>query len=63
LFIRSFIYSEINAFGLTKFSKIGFLICIFIPIHVQEMAYLNAIQKNHPNRHFCVGNHRSKTYL
>jgi len=60
LFIGSFIYSEINAFGLPKFSKISFAFNIFVPIPVQEMVYLMATQKNHPNGHFCAGKHRSK---
>ena len=40
LFIRSFIYSEINTFGLPKCSKIIFAFNIFVPIHVLEMVYL-----------------------
>jgi len=56
LYIRSFIYSEINTFRLSKFSKISFAFNIFIPIPVQE----KAIQENYPNGRFCVGNHRSK---
>jgi len=28
---------------------------IFAPISVQEMVYLKAVQKNHPNGSFCVG--------
>ena len=43
LLIRSFIFSEINTFGLPKFSKISFAFNIFIP--VEEMVYLKAIQK------------------
>jgi len=58
--MRSFIYSEINTFVLPKFSKISFAFNIFFPIPVQEMVYLKAMQKNHPNGRFCVGNHRSK---
>jgi len=45
LFIRSFIYSKISTFGLHKFRKISFAFNIFIPIPVQEMVYLKAIQK------------------
>jgi len=41
-------------------AKISFAFNIFVPIPVQEMMCLKAIQKNHPNGHFCVGNHRSK---
>ena len=60
LFIRSFIYSEINTFGLPKCSKISFAFNIFVPIPVQEMVYLKAMQKIPPNGRFCVRNHRSK---
>jgi len=60
LFIRSFIYREINTFGLPKFSKISFAFNIFVSIPVQEMVYLKAIQKNHPNGRFSVGNHGSR---
>jgi len=49
LFIRSFIYSETNTFGLHKFSKISFTFKIFVPIPVEEMLYLKDINKNHPN--------------
>jgi len=45
LLIRSFIFSEINTFGLPKFSKISSAFNIFIPIPVEEMVYLKAIQK------------------
>jgi len=45
LFIRSFIYSEINTFRLSKFSKTSFAFNIFVPIPMQEMVYLKAIQK------------------
>jgi len=34
LFVRSFIYSEMNTFGLPKFSKISFAFNIFVPIPV-----------------------------
>jgi len=60
LFARSFIYSEINTFKLSKFNKINYAFNTFVPILVQEMVYLKAIQKNHPNGRFCVGNCRSK---
>jgi len=60
LFIRSFIYNEINTFGLPKFSKTSFAFNIFVPIPVLEMVYLRAIQKYHHNERFCVGKHRSK---
>ena len=48
LLIRSFIFSEINTFGLPKFSKISFAFNVFVPIPVQEMVYLKAIQKITP---------------
>jgi len=48
LFIRSFIYSKINTFSLSKFSKLSFAFNIFVPIPVQEMVYLKAIQKSTP---------------
>jgi len=48
LFIRSVIYREINTFRLSKFSKISFAFSIFVPISVQEMVYLKAIQKITP---------------
>jgi len=58
LFIRNFIYSEI-----AHSNKISLAFSIFVPIPVQEMVYLKAIQKNYPNGRFYVGNHRWKTYL
>jgi len=48
VFVRSFVYSEINTFGLPILSKISFAFNIFVPIPVQEMAYLKAIQKITP---------------
>ena len=48
LFIRSFNYSEINTFGLPKFSKISCAVNILLLIPVHEMAIQKAIQKNHP---------------
>jgi len=53
-------YSEINTFRLPKLSKISFALNIFVLIPVQKMVYLKAIEKIHPNRRFCVGNHRSE---
>jgi len=38
-FISSFIYSEINTFGLSKCSKIIFAFNIFVLIPVLEMVY------------------------
>jgi len=48
LHIRSSIYSEINTFKLSKFSKISFASNIFVRIPVQGMVYLKAIQKITP---------------
>jgi len=48
VFIRSFIYREINTFRLSKLSKINFAFSIYVPIRVQEMVYLKAIQKITP---------------
>jgi len=48
VFIRSLIFSEINTFGLPKFSKINFAFKIFVPIPVQEMVDLKVIQKKSP---------------
>jgi len=36
VFIRTFIYSEINTIGLPKLSKISFAFYIFVLIPVQE---------------------------
>jgi len=41
-------YSEINTFGLPKFSKISLAFNLIVPILVQEMVYLKAIQKVTP---------------
>jgi len=60
VFIRTFIYCEINTFGLPKLRKLSFAFNIFVLIPVQEMVYLKVIQKNRTNRRFCVENHRSK---
>ena len=63
LFIRSFIYSEINTFGLPKFSKITFTFNIFVPITVQEVVYLKAIQKITLMDVSVTGTIDQKTYL
>jgi len=63
LFIRSFICSEINTFGLPKFSKITFVFDIFVPIPAQEMVYLKAIQKNTPMKVSLSETINQKTYL
>jgi len=43
LLIRSFVFSEINTFGLPKISKTSLAFNIFVPIPVQERVYLKAI--------------------
>jgi len=63
LFIRSFIYSEINTFRLSKLSKISFACNIFVPIPMQEMVYLKAIQKSAPMGVSVSGTTDQKTYL
>jgi len=63
LFIRSFIYSEINTFKLSKFSKISFAFNIFVPILVQEMAYSMVVQKITPMDVSVSGTIDQKTYL
>jgi len=63
LLIRSFSYSEINTFRLSKFSKISFAFNIFVPIPVQEMVYLKAIQKSAPMAVSVSGTADQKTYL
>jgi len=60
VFIRTFIYCEINTFGLPKLSKLSYAFNIFVLIPVQKVVCLKVIQKNHPNGRFCVGNHGSK---
>jgi len=56
LLMRSFIFSEINTFGLPKLSKISFAFN-FVPIPAHETVYLKAIPKNKPNGRLCVENH------
>jgi len=63
LFIRGFSYSEINTFRLSKFSKISFAFNIFVPIPMQEMVYLKAIQKSAPMGVSVSGTNDQKTYL
>jgi len=63
LLIRSFSYSEINTFRLSKFSKISFAFIIFVPIPMQEMVYLKAIQKSAPTGVSVSGTTDQKTYL
>ena len=43
-----------------QIQQISLAFNIFVPIPVQEMVYLKAIEKNYLNGRFCVGNHRSK---
>jgi len=45
LFIRSFIYNEINTFEPPKFSKISFVFNILVPIPVQEMVLFKGYTK------------------
>jgi len=63
LFIRRFIYSQINTFGLPKCSKIIFAFNIFVPIPVLEMVYLKTIQKITPMDISVSGTIDQKTYL
>jgi len=63
LFVRSFIYSEITTFRLSKFIKISFAFNIFVPIPVQEMVYLKTIQKSAPMGVSVSGTTDQKTYL
>jgi len=63
LLIRSFSYSEINTFRLSKFSKISFAFNIFVPIPMQEMVYLKAVQKSAPMGVSVSGTTDQKTYL
>jgi len=63
LFIRSFIYSEINTFGLPKCRKIIFAFNIFVPIPVLEMVYLKTIQKITPMDVSVSGTIDQKTYV
>ena len=63
LFIRSFIYSEINTFGLSKCSKIIYAFNIFVPIPVLEMVYLKTIQKITPMDVSVSGTVDQKAYL
>jgi len=63
LFIRSFINSEKNTFGLPKFTKISFALNIFVPIPVREMVYLKAIQKITKVDVSVSGTINQKTYL
>jgi len=63
LFIRSFVYSEINTFRLPKCSKISFALNIFVPIPVQEMVCLKTIQKLTPVDVSVSATIDQKTYL
>jgi len=66
VFIRPFIYCEINTFGLSKLSKLSklsYAFNIFVLIPVQEMVYLKVIQKNHPMDVSVSENMDQKTYL
>jgi len=52
-----------NKFRLFKLSKISFAFYIFVPIPMQEMVYLKAIQKNAPMGVSVSGTTDQKTYL
>jgi len=54
---------NINTFSLSKFSKISFAFNISVPIPVQEMVYLKAIQKSTPIGVSVSGTTDQKTYL
>jgi len=59
VFIRTFIYNEINIFGLPKLIKICFAFHILSYPCVRNDLF-KGCTKNHSNGRFCVGNHRSK---
>jgi len=61
--IRTFIYCEINTFGLPKLSKLSFAFNIFVLIPVQEMVYLKVIQKITPMDVSVSETIDQKTYL
>jgi len=63
VFIRTFIYSEINTFGLPKLSNISFEFNIFVLIPVQAMVYLKVIQKITPMDVYVSETINQKTYL
>jgi len=63
VFIRTFIYCEIDTFGLPKLSKLSFAFNIFILIPVQEMVYLKVIQKITPMDVSVSETIDQKTYL
>ena len=52
-----------NMFRLSKFSKISFAFNIFVPIPMQEMVYLKAMQKSAPMDVSVSGITDQKTYL
>jgi len=61
VFIRTYIYSEINTFGLPTPIKISFAFIIFVL--VQKMFYLKVIQKITPMDVSVSENIGQKTYL
>jgi len=63
VFIRTFIYSEINTFGLPKLSNISFAFNIFVLMPVQEMVYLKVMQKITPVDISVAGTINQKRYL
>ena len=63
VFIRTFIYCEINTFGLPKLSKLSYAFDIFVLIPVQEMVCLKVIQKITPMDVSVSETMDQKTYL
>ena len=63
LFIRSFIYSEINTCGLPKFSEICFVFNILDPTLCKKWFYLKAIQKITPMDVSLLATIDQKAYL
>ena len=63
MFIRTFIYCEINTFGLPKLSSISFELNILVLILVQAMVYLKVIQKITPMDVYVSETINQKTYL
>jgi len=62
VFIRTFIYSKINTFGLPNLSKISFAFNIFFLIPVQGMFCLKVVQNIIPMEISVSENSDQKTY-
>ena len=62
LVIRSFVFSEINAFRLSKFSQISFAFNIFVPIPAQKMLRLSK-ELTPMDVVYVTGNIDQETYL